>query len=34
MSYNSSDDGAEFFGGRVNMKYLITVGAEDDLIDT
>lgn len=34
MSYNSSDDGAEFFGGRVNMKYFITVGAEDDSIDT
>ncbi len=34
MSYNSSDDGVEFFGGRVNMKGLVVVGAEDDSIDT
>jgi hypothetical protein len=34
MSFNSSDDGVEFFGGHVNMKYLIVVGAEDDSIDT
>lgn len=34
MSYNSSDDGVEFFGGRVNVKNLIVVGAEDDSIDT
>ncbi|MGY4397864.1 hypothetical protein ACVWZA_003061 [Sphingomonas sp. UYAg733] len=34
QSFNSSDDGAEFFGGRVNMKYYISVGAEDDNIDT
>ena len=34
MSYNSSDDGAEFFGGHVNMKYYISVGAEDDNLDT
>ena len=34
MSYNSSDDGVEFFGGFVNMKRLIVVGAEDDSIDT
>ncbi|EDL48776.1 hypothetical protein [Erythrobacter sp. SD-21] len=34
MSYNSSDDGVEFFGGRVNMTNLIVVGAEDDSIDT
>jgi len=34
MSYNSSDDGVEFFGGRVNMTRLIVVGAEDDSIDT
>ncbi|TCD02065.1 hypothetical protein EYB45_10330 [Erythrobacteraceae bacterium CFH 75059] len=33
MSYNSSDDGVEFFGGFVNMKYLVVVGAEDDSID-
>lgn len=34
MSFNSSDDGAEFFGGRVNAKYLAIVGAEDDGLDT
>ncbi|KAB7648986.1 hypothetical protein F3168_04825 [Polymorphobacter fuscus] len=34
MTFNSSDDGAEFFGGRVNMKYFISVGAEDDNLDT
>lgn len=34
QSFNSSDDGAEFFGGRVAMKYYISVGAEDDNIDT
>lgn len=34
MSYNSSDDGVEFFGGFVNMTNLIVVGAEDDSIDT
>ncbi len=34
QSFNSSDDGSEFFGGRVNMKYYISVGAEDDNIDT
>ena len=34
MSHNSSDDGAEFFGGLVNMKYFISVGAEDDKNDT
>jgi hypothetical protein len=34
MSYNSSDDAVEFFGGRVNMKYLVMVGAEDDNLDT
>ena len=34
MSYNSSDDGVEFFGGLVNMTNLIVVGAEDDSIDT
>lgn len=34
MSFNSSDDGVEFFGGYVNMKHLIVVGAEDDSIDT
>ncbi|MBX3595225.1 hypothetical protein [Sphingomonas sp.] len=34
QTFNSSDDGAEFFGGRVNMKYYISVGAEDDNLDT
>lgn len=34
MSYNSSDDGVEFFGGNVNVKNLIVVGAEDDSLDT
>ncbi|MDP4575973.1 hypothetical protein Q9K02_12550 [Qipengyuania sp. G39] len=34
MSFNSSDDGVEFFGGNVNTKRLIVVGAEDDSIDT
>ncbi len=34
QSVNSSDDGVEFFGGFVNIKYLIVAGAEDDSIDT
>lgn len=34
MSYNSSDDGVEFFGGRVDVDHLIVVGAEDDSLDT
>lgn len=34
QSVNSSDDGMEVFGGRVNMKNLIVAGAEDDNIDT
>ena len=34
MSFNSSDDGVEFFGGFVNVKNLIVVGAEDDGLDT
>ena len=33
MSFNSSDDGTEFFGGRVNMSHMIVVGASDDSID-
>jgi hypothetical protein len=33
MSYNSSDDGTELFGGVVNMKYYIAVGADDDSLD-
>ena len=31
--HNSSDDGAEFFGGAVNMKYYIATGADDDSLD-
>lgn len=31
--HNSSDDGAEFFGGVVNMKYYIATGADDDSLD-
>ena len=34
MSYNSSDDGVEFFGGQFNVRNLIVVGAEDDGLDT
>lgn len=33
QSHNSSDDGAEFFGGVVNMKYYIATGADDDSMD-
>lgn len=34
QSFNSSDDGAEFFGGHPNVKYYISVGSEDDNLDT
>lgn len=34
QSVNSSDDAIEVFGGRVNMKRLVLVGAEDDYLDT
>lgn len=34
QSVNSSDDAMEAFGGRVNMKYFVAVGAEDDVLDT
>jgi hypothetical protein len=34
MSFNSADDGVEFFGGLVNINGLVVVGAEDDSIDT
>lgn len=34
QSHNSSDDGMEFFGGRVNGKYFVITGAEDDSLDT
>jgi hypothetical protein len=32
--HNSSDDGVEFFGGNVNVKYLVLTGNDDDSIDT
>lgn len=32
--HNSSDDGIEIFGGRVNTKYLVITGADDDNLDT
>jgi hypothetical protein len=32
--HNSSDDGVEIFGGRVNTKYLAITGADDDSLDT
>lgn len=34
QSHNSSDDGVEFFGGVVNTRRLVIVGAEDDNLDT
>lgn len=33
QSYNSSDDGMEFFGGAPKMDHSIVVGAEDDSYD-
>jgi hypothetical protein len=33
QSHNSSDDGAEFFGGVVNLKYYVATGADDDSLD-
>ncbi len=32
--HNSSDDGIEIFGGRVNLKHLVITGADDDNLDT
>jgi len=32
--HNSSDDGIEWFGGRVNHRYLVVTGADDDSLDT
>ena len=32
--HNSSDDGIEIFGGRVNAKHIIVTGADDDSLDT
>ena len=34
QSFNSSDDGAEFFGGNVNLRYFASIGADDDNLDT
>ena len=34
FSFNSSDDGVEFFGGTVNIRNLAVIGASDDSIDT
>ncbi|MEA1072867.1 hypothetical protein [Sphingomonas sp. LY160] len=31
--HNSSDDGIEWFGGRVNQKYLVLTGNDDDSLD-
>lgn len=33
QSVNSSDDGSEFFGGKVQMKHYISVNADDDSLD-
>lgn len=33
QSFNSSDDGMEFFGGVVDMKHIVAIGADDDSID-
>jgi len=33
QSFNSSDDGIEFFGGTVNMRNVAVIGASDDSID-
>jgi hypothetical protein len=32
--HNNSDDGVEFFGGDVNVRYLVLTGNDDDSIDT
>ncbi len=32
--YNNSDDGVEFFGGTVDVNYLVLVGNDDESIDT
>lgn len=34
QSVNSSDDGVEFFGGYVNGKHFVVLGAGDDSLDT
>ncbi|GMN02951.1 hypothetical protein [Erythrobacter sp. MTPC3] len=33
LSFNSSDDGVEFFGGSVNVRDLAVIGASDDSLD-
>lgn len=33
QSFNSSDDGVEFFGGTVRIKNLAVIGASDDSLD-
>jgi len=33
QSHNSSDDGAEFFGGTVRFKHYVATGADDDSLD-
>jgi len=33
QTFNSSDDGVEFFGGQAGMKYYIATGADDDSLD-
>lgn len=33
QSHNSSDDGAEFFGGAPRLKYFVVTGADDDSLD-
>lgn len=32
--HNSSDDGIEWFGGRVNARHVVITGADDDSLDT
>ncbi|GGB67829.1 hypothetical protein GCM10011503_15620 [Henriciella pelagia] len=32
--HNNADDGVEFFGGNVNVRYLVLTGNDDDSIDT
>jgi hypothetical protein len=32
--HNNADDGVEFFGGNVNLRYLVLTGNDDDSIDT
>lgn len=31
--HNSSDDGIEWFGGRVNHRFIVVTGADDDSLD-